>query len=273
VATGLVPRRHGIVGYQMWFEGISPPVNVLRWTSPWGDPIEADYAAVLPAPNLWERLSAGGVEPITVQPGHFADSPLSRMLYRGCRLEPAWSAQDLIDATLDLASKPRRFVLTYVPHVDVAAHTSGQSSNEYDDAMRVVGRIWDQLAARLPGGSALLGTADHGHVDYVGDAVVEVKEPSEVGFAGEPRALYARGPSEALETLDSLPATLVGGDELLSLWGPEGEDHPRLPDRTPDLCLLANTGKALLVPSVGFRWIGFHGGLEPEEREVPLLVA
>ena len=273
LATGLVPRRHGILGYQMWFEDIKGPVNVLRWTTPWGDPVEAAYESVLPSPNLWERLSAAGAEPITVQPGHFVDSPLSRMLYRGCRLEPAWSAQDLIDATLDLATRPGRLVVTYVPHVDVAAHTAGQSSNEYEEAIRTASRVWEQLAARLPQDTTLVGTADHGHRDYVGAAIVEVGEQPQVEFAGEARALYARGSSEALAELRTLPATAIEPEELLTLWGPEGDDHPHLETRTPDLCLLADTGKALLVPSIGFRWVGFHGGLDPEERDIPLLVA
>ncbi len=273
IATGLTPRQHGIVGYQMWFEGIPTAVNVLRWTTPWGEPVDADVATVLPRPNLWERLSGAGIEPITVQPGHFLTSPLSRMLYRGCRLEPAWSADDLFEATLDLAATPGRLIFTYVPHVDVAAHTAGQASEVYEDAMRVVTRVWDQLSARLPKHAVAVGTADHGHLDYRGDEIVEVDQQHGVAFAGEARALYLRGSPPALRPLLDLPADKVGPDQLLTLWGSEGPDHPHLDQRTPDLCLLADQGRVLLVPSIGYRWVGFHGGLEPQEREVPLLVA
>ncbi|HEY5578173.1 MAG TPA: alkaline phosphatase family protein, partial [Acidimicrobiia bacterium] len=150
VATGLAPRSHGIVGYHMWFEGVSSPVNVLKWTTPWGDPVPFHVESVLPAPNLWERLSQAGREPVTVQPGSFAGSPLSRMLYRGCRFEQAWSEAEIAEATIDLATRPGRMVFTYVPYVDVAAHMEGQDSHAYEQALAAAGRIWRQIASRLP---------------------------------------------------------------------------------------------------------------------------
>ena len=39
-------------------------VNTLKWVDLAGAPVDHDYSSVLPRPNLWERLSAAGVERI-----------------------------------------------------------------------------------------------------------------------------------------------------------------------------------------------------------------
>ena len=44
-------------------------------------------------------LRTAGVEPITVQPGDFQTSPMTRATYRGARFEGAWDADDLVEAT------------------------------------------------------------------------------------------------------------------------------------------------------------------------------
>ncbi len=150
---------------------------------------------MLPTPNLWERLRQAGREPVTVQPGGFLGSPLSRMLYRGCRFEPVWDTVDMVEATIQLASVPGRLVMTYLPHLDVAAHVTGQRSAEYADAMGLAGQIWGQLAERLPEDVALIGTADHGHIDYPEHAKRLLRGPDIQGarFWGDPRGVLTSG--------------------------------------------------------------------------------
>ena len=36
--------------------GVAEVVNVLKWVTPAGAPVEHAYSSVLPFPNLWERL-------------------------------------------------------------------------------------------------------------------------------------------------------------------------------------------------------------------------
>ncbi|MCP4222511.1 MAG: hypothetical protein GY773_04120, partial [Actinomycetia bacterium] len=105
VATGLPPSQHGLLGYQLWMPEVEQVVNTIKWSTLWGDALEIDTEAFLPGPNLWERLTAIGREPITVQPGHFAGSPLSKALYRGCRYESAFTSDEVIGATSDLAAE------------------------------------------------------------------------------------------------------------------------------------------------------------------------
>jgi hypothetical protein len=272
VVTGLPPARHGIIGHLLYLPRVGEVVNTLKWVTPAGRPVLADYASMLPAPNLFERLSEAGVEAITIQPGNFMDSPLSTMLYRGCRFEPAWTIGELIEATVQLAG-PGRLVLTYFPAIDVAAHVRGQSSPAYRTALAEGGQIWQELAARLPASVGLVGTADHGHLDYAGEDKLLIRQPrfDRLRFFGDPRSTYVSGPDDLIVDLAaSTGATEVSPPELQELLGPPPH-HPELADRLPDRLLLARRGKLLLPKPFDKRLIGYHGGLEPEEIGIPLL--
>lgn len=273
LATGLTPSAHGLIGHVLHLPGVAEAVNVLKWVTPSGDHVAHDYASMLPAPNLWERMSAAGVEPITVQPGPFLGTPLSRLLYRGCRFEPAWSVEEMVKATLDVAA-PGRLVLTYFPEVDVAAHVTGQNSDAYRQALQKAVGIWEELSARLPADIGLVGTADHGHIDYlVADKqLIRDRRFDSLRFFGDPRSVYVSGPADTIDDLVvATGAESVGPKELLDLLG-RGPVHPDLQRRLPDRLLLAPPGKVLLPRPFDKRLIGYHGGLEREEMTVPLLV-
>ena len=272
VVTGLPPLRHGIIGHLLYLPGVGEVVNTLKWVTPAGRPVPADYASMLPGPNLFERLGAAGVEAITVQPGPFLDSPLSTMLYRGCRFEPAWTIGELIEATVQLAA-PGRLVLTYFPAIDVAAHVRGQTNQAYRAALAEGGQIWQELVTRLPPSVGLVGTADHGHLDYAEKDKLLIREPrfDRLRFFGDPRSTYVSGPDDLiLDLAASTGATEVTPPQLRELLGPP-PPHPELAERLPDRLLLAPRGKLLLPKPFDKRLIGYHGGVESEEIQIPLL--
>ncbi len=272
VVTGLPPSQHGLLGYQLWMPEVEKVVNTIKWTTLWGDPVEIDTSSVLPGPNLWERLAAIGREPITVQPGHFAGSPLSKALYRGCRYEPVFTVDELIAATSDLAAAPGRLILSYVPHVDFAAHVYGQDSAEYSESLQVASSVWEGIARRLPPGAVMVGTADHGHVDFAQPHRVRIPKQLEEDhtFYGDGRVMFVRG--DESPAFAPLPASWIPAHEMQDWWGPAPR-HKTFEDRVPDGVLLADDDAVLLHSHSDKRLIGHHGGLTAEEREVPLLVA
>ena len=274
VVTGKSPRSHGVIGHHMWLPEHNQVVNVLRWITPGGSDVSADTAAFLHGKNLWERLKKAGIEPITVQPGPFERSPLSKMLYRGCRIEPVWNEAETIAATRELAQSPGRFIFTYLPNIDIAAHISGQRSSDYSNALRLAGRVWDGATAGLPDHVAVVGTADHGHIDYEPANKVVVASRDDCQFFGDPRALYVKTDNEMLgpQLAAELPATWHGADELLTWFG-EGPMHPELGKRMPTGVLLPDEGFVLIPSNMDNRLTGYHGGLDPRETDIPLLVA
>ncbi len=269
IATGLPPSQHGLLGYQLWIPETGFVVNTIKWTTLWGEPVDYDVGGFLPSPNTWERLRAAGIEPITVQPANFEDTPLTRTLYRGCRFEPYRDDREAVEATAMLAEQPGRLVLLYLPYVDFAAHVAGQASMEYAEAVEVTAAAWERLAITLRGAVAV-GTADHGHLDVPRPKRVPIPRPDHEDriFYGDPRVVFVRGTRPP----SPLPATWVPRAEMENWWGP-GPQHPEFSERAPDGVLVADDGYALLHRHADDRLIGQHGGLTPAEVSVPLLVA
>lgn len=268
LATALAPAGHGLVSH---FLHLGPPigvVNALKWRDISGRQVDVDTSRLLPE-TVWERLAAVGAEPVTVQPGAFEGTPLSRGIYRGARFEPVWSSAEWVDATVDLASVPGRLVFAYWPSVDLAAHVAGQRSTMYRDAMAEVDGLWSRLVARLPERVVAVATADHGHADYGPDDRVAVDRHGATTF-GDPRALFLRtDDATAARMAAELPVTLVGDPR--PLFGPG--DHPELATRLPTHVLLADPGRLVIPSFMDDRLVGMHGGLEAVELSVPLLVA
>lgn len=270
VASGRSPSQHGQVAHLTWYPDLGKVVNTLKWVTVSGEHVGYDYAGLLPRPDLWERLRASGVEPITVQPGEFQTSPLTRVMYRGARFEGAWDVSDLIEATSSLAAEPGRFIFTYVPFVDFAGHVYGQGSDEFAEAMTAAARIWDGIVAGLPPGATLLGTADHGLMEVTDGDKILVREPrfDSMRFAGDPRGVHLWGEPEIMADL----AEMTNGElvDPVPLLGPE--PTAKALSHVGDRLLLAPPGKVVLPRGFDKRLRCYHGGLSPEEVEIPLLV-
>ena len=272
VATGLTPAEHGLLGYQLWVPETGHIVNTIKWTTLWGEPLEHDLGGFLPTPNLWERLKAHGLEPVTLQPWGFDDSAMSRMLYRGCRFEPWSDEDDAADAAVQLAEVPGRFVFLYVPHLDFAAHVTGQDSADYAEAMTIIARVWERITRSLPDHVTAVGTADHGHVDIAEDQRVRIPDTAHQDrrFGGDPRAPFVYG--EVASLAAELGVEWLSRAEMQHWWGP-GDRHPAFDDRVPAGVLLPEPGSVVFHKHGDDRLIGQHGGLSDEERLIPLLVS
>ncbi len=271
IATGLPPSRHGLLGYQLWMPEVGEVVNTIKWTTLWGDPVEYDTTRLLPAPNLWERLAAAGIEPIAVQPANFEGSALTNALYRGCRFEGIRTLAEQVDATVALAAVPGRVIYTYLASVDFAAHVHGQGGEPYAEAVAVADWLWARLTERVPAGVALVGTADHGHRDFPRERQFRIPKAAHAGrtFYGDGRAMFVRGDGASLAA--DLPAEWVPVANAAPWWGP-GPAHPAFGDRAPDGVLLADDDALLLHRFSDDRMIGNHGALTEAERRVPVVV-
>ncbi|MEZ5174749.1 MAG: alkaline phosphatase family protein [Acidimicrobiia bacterium] len=272
LATGLPPSQHGLIAYKMWMPEVGSVVNTIHMTTPFGEPIDGlDHAGLLPSPNLWERLRAAGVEPIVVQPGNFASTPLTRALYRGARFEGYWNADEAVAATMDLAVTDGRVVFLYIPDVDFAAHVAGQASDLYGEAMERANMVWAALASGLDPEVCLIGTADHGHVD-IDEAARHMIDPDDLGtgFVSEDgRVIMVHGDGAVLASrYDGRWVPLA----VESAWWGPGPEHPRFAERAPDGLLFLPDGIAVFMPSSNRRLVGYHGGCHPCEIEIPLLL-
>jgi hypothetical protein len=145
----------------------------------------------------------------------------------------------------------------------------------YDDALVGADRAWSALARRLPAGAVLVGTSDHGHVDFAESSKILIRDSRYSGltFYGDPRSLYVKGDRSVIDELATeTDATLVEPPALRSMLG-DGAEHPELSERLPDALLLAPPDRLLLPRGMDRRLIGYHGGDTTAERSIPLLVS
>ena len=276
VASGLPPSRHGVIGHFMLLDGHPHPVNVLRWVDSTGEPVPV-RRHLIPSPNLWERLAAAGIEAVTVQPRGYSDTPLTRVLYRGCRFEGVDGMVDFVQAVVDLARVPERLVFAYFPEVDISAHVHGFGSESYADALSQAAYAWERISALLPPHVRMVGTADHGLVSIqkAGKHRIRRRHHPDLVLYGDPRSLYVRGPAERIAALGAdVPATWYPSRHIESWWGPPrdpAEDTAR--QGRPGGAFLAGAGRVLLPGHMDRRMVGYHGGLDAREVRIPLLVA
>ncbi len=271
VASGLPPSRHGVIGHFMLLDGHPHPVNVLRWVDSTGRPVP-ERRHMIPSPNLWERLAAAGIEPVTVQPRGYSNTPLTRILYRGCRFEGADGLIDFVQAVVDVARVPGRLVFAYFPDVDISAHVHGFGSPAYAEALFGISAAWEHLSGLLPSHVGMVGTADHGLVSVreAGKHRIRRRHHPDLVLYGDPRSLYVRGPAERIAALGAeIPATWHPLREVEPWWGPPGDARRARPDGA----FLAEAGRVLLPGHMDRRMVGYHGGLDAREVEIPLLVA
>jgi hypothetical protein len=270
VATATPASQHGQVSHLSWFPDLEKVVNTLKWVDLTGDSVAYDYPRLLPQPNLWERLRRAGIEPITVQPGDFAATPLTRALYRGARFEGVWTVDELVRATVDLASVPGRLVFTYLNFVDVAGHVFGLASDELTEAMGHVANAWDGILAGLPPDVAVIGTADHGLLEFSETDKIILREPhfDSLRMAGDTRGVQMWGDPKLMEEM----ADATGGElaDPLALIGPDPTGTAR--SRLGEKVLLASDDTVIIPKGFDKRLRCYHGGLHPDEVRIPLLV-
>jgi hypothetical protein len=176
----------------------------------------------------------------------------------------------LVEATAQLAATPGRFIFAYVWQIDFTGHVSGLLSEEFADAVRLGAEVWHDLSHRLPPGSTLIGTSDHGLIEYAEEDKIMVRQGrfDQLRLAGDPRGLQVWGDSGLIHEL----AVITGGEKVdpIGLLGPDPTPTARA--RVGDALILAPDGKVILPRGFDKRLRSYHGGMAPAEREVPLLV-
>lgn len=288
--TGLTPAEHGLTGYTSWVQEIGEPVAWLTWTSQDG---QRDLSARLvpeqaqPAPTVFERAARDGVDVTVAAPATFRASGLTRAVLRGGRYRGSVTDGDAIAHAVHASrSGTRSLVYCYTPDLDLTGHVRGVASDAWRNQLRLVDRFAEELASRLPQGTALLVTADHGMVDVPKAAQVDVDNSPELtagvsALTGEPRARHVHClPGAADDVLAAWQGALSdrmwvgrGADALSAgLLGPRVTDVSRA--RVGDVVAVATSQVAVVrsrAEPMLTRLVGHHGALTADELLVPLL--
>lgn len=307
LGTGARPGVTGMVGYSV----LSPLIDRARRA---GAPSHEDNLCLItwegsaPHPRAWQEVptlfqrleTAEGVTrstrgqsvplAVTIGPARFAGSGLTEAGLRGA---PHLGA-DRMESRPALAAgalrRGVRLVYLYVGELDHAGHGHGWRSAQWLEQLERLDATMAELARRVPRGTRIILTADHGMVDTDEDHRVDVTQVPElakdvIGLAGEPRfsQLYVPGadPQTAQEVAGRWRRVLgeralwVGTrDEAEQVLGPVG---PRARSVLGDVLVAMDGAWVVVDPRVhseqAIAMPGVHGSFTRAEMSVPLLLA
>jgi predicted AlkP superfamily pyrophosphatase or phosphodiesterase len=283
LTTGELPGAHGMMGYTVQVPRSGGRVlNSLKWDE------RVDPVIWQPVPTLFERASAAGISSTHVAAKRYENTGFTRAVFRGAHYKGANISSDLVSETISALQKSPSFVYLYVNDIDSAGHSDGVGSEKWIGALRYVDSIVQELAQRLPTGSRLWLTADHGMINVEEKLILGVDNDllTDISvIAGEPRMrhLYLGADSEQAEK------------EVISRWesalGSKVEMHTRqsaisaglfgaqvsrdAAERIGDVIAIAREKLILLDPVCADKegsMVGHHGGDSVAESSVPLLL-
>ncbi|MEV0868049.1 nucleotide pyrophosphatase/phosphodiesterase family protein [Brachybacterium paraconglomeratum] len=282
--TGLAPLEHGVLGY-LGFEPVDRrAVNQLT-----GAP-GLDPHAWMP---LTTPVEAGTRRAVQVAPAKHARSHLSGVAYRGWEFL-AQGRGDRVEAVRTALHRggPDALVHLHVDDVDHAGHVHGIDSEPWRTALAEVDALIGTLLRRVPRGTRVHLTADHGMVDTSAAHTVDLaEEPAILSLVeevtGEARALAlhavpgdgaAAELAERMRVLMGERALVLTREQVLAsgLLGPAATAIPEhVRGRIADVLVLARGRWGVddfsRRPETARSMIGVHGSLTSGEAVVPLL--
>jgi hypothetical protein len=293
LSTGVPAGQHAMTGYTSYMAEVDGPVNWLAWTQVGkGDDLRDRLVpeVVQPEPTVWQQASDAGVSVSIVSASAFEGTGLTRAVFRGGGYTGTTTAGDAVALAGDMADRGHRsLVYAYISELDLVGHVRGPGSDAWIAQLQLVDRHVEALAARLPAGTTLYVTADHGMAAMDQEETVDADvdgSPLRAGvraIAGEPRMRHVHAmPGAAADVLATWTATLgdratvISGDEGIraGLFGPVVTPQAR--QRIGDVLAIARDGFGVVQRKREPRMsalAGHHGALTDVELLIPLLSA
>ncbi len=281
LATGARPGAHGVLGFTTRMPD-GRILNHIRWGD---DPAPGVWQ---PLPTRFETATAAGVAATAVTRPEFEGTGLTVATNRGAAFSGAADPATLAARMLDALRAGPGLVYGYHPDLDKAGHEYGVGAPAWQDAARGVEDLLGRLLDALPGGSALLVTADHGQLNVPADRRIDMAghpalSAGVTAVAGEPRVRYlhtAPGARDdviaAWQEVFGPSARVLSRDRVIDegWFGPVPPGHTGRIGDVVVICLDRTISLAggWEPPTVG-RLVAYHGSVTAAEMTVPLLIA
>jgi len=309
LATGVYPGAHAMVGYAVrdpllrghlgagHVPGPGDVFDLITFKNSSHDPLT--WQSV---PTLIERANAkanAGCGPqlgaVSIGRSKFAGSGLSLAAWRGFKHIGVDALDQRPYQAYRAIKEGAKLVYLYVGELDHAGHNHGWHSDKWLEALEALDAMVGQLFRRLPAGTRIVLTADHGMVDTDRRHRIDLAKEKElakdvVAVAGESRFLQlyvaddvAVENNERKELAQSVAkrwAEFLGdraiwvGTDPSPLMGPLS---PGARAAVGDVLVALNDNWTVVDSRVqsfhATQLIGVHGSLTPVELEVPLIKA
>lgn len=281
--TGALPGVHGMLGYTIRVPRSDGRIlNSLKWDE------RVDPYTWQPIPTFFERAKLHGIQVSHVAAKRYEGTGFTSAAFRGAEYRGANILEEMAEqASLSLKKSPS-FTYVYVNEVDVAGHSDGVGSDKWLGALSYVDQVAATLIERLPRGTRIWITADHGMVNAEERIILGRENSLLEGIslvAGEPRArhlyldddhLSGQGPNEAAfrfrEFFGGRIDVYTRNEAIeAELFGKEVSEASH--DRMGDLIAVPHEAIVLIDPlrvDLESAMVGHHGAMTDAERFVPL---
>lgn len=283
LGTGLVPGRHGIVGYSTRHPVTGAFLNMLTWQG------EDDPVSLQPHPTRLRAYAEAGVAVGMVAPARFEGSGLTQVALAGPVFHPVHDERDedlRVRSIIDAATAgPRTLVYAYERELDHTGHARGVDSGEWRHQLRRIDAMLERVRDELPDDIRMVITGDHGMVDVpeehrlvVEDVAALQGDVEMVAGEGRFRQLFTapgRAGAVAHRWRGELgPHALVRTREDAITEGWYGEVDPAVLPRYGDVVVALLEDWAVMTRTLPgeLALVGMHGSLTAAEMYIPLLV-
>lgn len=277
LATGVYPGAHAMVGYAVrdpllrghlgagHVPGPGDVFDLITFKNSSHDPLT--WQSV---PTLIERANAkanAGCGPqlgaVSIGRSKFAGSGLSLAAWRGFKHIGVDALDQRPYQAYRAIKEGAKLVYLYVGELDHAGHNHGWHSDKWLEALEALDAMVGQLFRRLPAGTRIVLTADHGMVDTDRHHRIDLAKEKElakdvVAVAGESRFLQ-------LYVADGAANARAAGGSARGAAGTQAAGG-----------VVENSGRKELAQSVAKRWAEFLGdraiwvGTDPSPLMGPL---
>jgi Type I phosphodiesterase / nucleotide pyrophosphatase len=258
-----------------------------------------------PRQTFYQTLQARGVSSHIIQYESYTPSTYSDIVFRGATVHPYKTLPDALDTLTDLlVDKPAKtpsYYFFYFDRIDTICHNHGPSSRQFEDAvdgfLTTLDQVFYQAVRGKAGNTLFIMTADHGQVEvdprktyYLNRQMPAITRYLKTNThahllvpAGSARDMFLHVKDECVDVLvTELQQRLAGRAEVYrtselltqNFFGMQPPSHLLL-DRIGNVVILPYKHESVWWYEEGkfsMHFHGHHGGLTPEEMEIPLLL-
>ncbi|WP_315583751.1 alkaline phosphatase family protein [Actinomyces viscosus] len=295
LGTSALPGTTGMVGYSVLNPHLGPalpataapsPAQVLSLITWKGDDVPGPRAWQ-DVPTIFERLPTGSA--VSIGPARFAGSGLTEAALRGASHLGADRLEDRPGLAAGALRRGTPLVYLYVGELDHTGHKHGWLSEQWLAQLERLDAAMAELVRRVPAGTRIILSADHGMVDTDAAHRIDLSAHREltrdvVAVAGEPRLTHLHvsdGDADLAAEVAHRYRHVLGERAAWIGTRDQAAEHlgalsPRARGVVGDV-VVAMAGTWVLVdPRVhsesAIAMPGVHGSFTTAETEVPLLV-
>ncbi|GLV57195.1 phosphodiesterase [Dictyobacter sp. S3.2.2.5] len=311
IHTGLNVGQSGVYEWNYYEPLVNDIISPLTFSFA-GDKLTRDTikssgiapTAFFPRQTFYQTLKEKGVDSHILQYHAYTPSTYSDIVFRGAEVHPYNLISDAFSNLSDMLKRPRKkpsYYFLYFDRIDTTCHNYGPTSKQLDEAiehcLKQMNELFLQSTRHSSGKTLFMMTADHGQVEvspyntfYVNQQMPIINRYLKTNSrghvlapAGSARDMFLHIKEEYLEVaVNELRQRLANKADVyltrdllaLNFFGMQK------PSRT----FMDRVGNVVILPykretawwyeenKFNMHFLGHHGGLTPEEMEIPLLL-